>query len=85
MTRALLLLGILFFGCGDPRLGGPCKVTCDCPAMNAPINCPGEWVCNANSTCEYTCKSGCDPNGVSTCRVEEECLGTLCSSRKGCQ
>ncbi|MBS1152808.1 MAG: hypothetical protein H6Q89_4506, partial [Myxococcaceae bacterium] len=41
--------------------------------------------CNASNTCEYSCKNLCDPNGVSTCRVDEECLGTFCSARKACQ
>jgi len=84
MIRTSLLLGFLLAlsGCGA---GAPCQSACDCTATTAPIKCPGEWGCNASNTCEYSCKNLCDPNGVSTCRVDEECLGTFCSARKACQ
>ena len=86
MTRLFLLAGCLLVACGgNPKLGGPCKATCDCTATNAPLTCPGEWVCNTTSTCEYTCKSTCNSSGVSTCGADEDCNGVLCSSRRACR
>ncbi len=86
MMRLLLLAGFLLVGCsGDPKLGGPCKGACDCTATHAPLKCIGEWVCNPQSTCEYTCKSPCSATGVSTCGADEDCNGVLCSSRKACK
>ena len=84
MARFFLLV-VLLAGCGDPKLGGPCKGSCDCTSTVAPVKCTGEWVCNASSTCEYTCKSPCDSSGVSTCGADETCNGVLCSSRVTCK
>jgi len=86
MRRLLPLLVVLssVVACAPATLGGPCQKTCDCPNLGAPIRCPGEWGCNADKVCEYTCKGSCDPTGVYTCRGDEECVGTLCSERKAC-
>ena len=84
MTRALLL-ALLLSGCGSPTLGGACKVTCDCPSLNAPLKCVGEWGCNTQGTCEYTCKSLCGTGGVFTCGIADDCNGSFCSARKGCK
>lgn len=90
MFRALLVaprcfvVGLLLAlgGCGGLP---PCKTACDCTSTTAPIKCPGEWGCNASSACEYTCKNTCDSSGVSTCSVDDECNGTICSARKACK
>lgn len=83
MIRPFLICFLLALsGCGA---GTPCKTACDCTATTAPIKCAGEWGCNASSTCEYTCKNACDNSGVSTCKVDDECNGTLCSARKACK
>ena len=85
MKRLLLSLSaVLFFSCGPATLAGPCKARCDCPQLNAPIKCPGEWACNAQLTCEYTCKNTCDLGGVYTCSSSDDCNGSICSSRVGC-
>lgn len=86
MTRLVLLVAVVLLGCGDPKLGGPCKVTCDCQLSTAPIKCAGagEWACNAQSTCEYSCTSACS-GGVSTCPADESCNGTICTARTGCK
>jgi hypothetical protein len=83
--RVALLLIIALAGCGSPTLAGPCEMTCDCPNIAAPEKCAGEWICNAAQTCEYACKSACDPTSVFTCRSEEDCLGNICSERKACR
>jgi hypothetical protein len=85
MKRALVLIGFLLASCGDPKLGGPCKSHCDCTATLAPIKCAGEWACNAQSTCEYSCKNPCGGGGVSTCPADETCNGQLCSLKTGCR
>jgi hypothetical protein len=82
--RPVLLLLLLSFSCGQSTLGGPCQQTCDCPKLNAPVKCPGEWKCNSNKTCEYECKSTCEAGTVFTCRAEEDCNGSICSERKAC-
>ncbi|GEM_PF-1942261 len=84
MLRASLFVISLFVlgACG----GAPaCKTACDCPAMNAPIRCPGEWGCNLSNTCEYTCKNTCETGGVFTCGADDDCNGSICSARKACK
>jgi hypothetical protein len=78
---ALLFAALLFTSCTPSTIGGPCAQTCDCKETTAPVRCPGEWVCNPQSLCEYTCKSSCDPNGVYTCPSCEDCIGTICWAR----
>ena len=80
---AFALLAALM-SCGPATLGGPCQTTCDCKLTTAPVKCPGEWVCNAQSTCEYTCKNTCQLGGVYTCSSNDDCNGSICSSRLGC-
>lgn len=74
-------------GCGQPStIAGPCKTVCDCNAnMNAPIRCPGQWDCNADKQCEYTCRDTCLDDGG--CRIEgETCSGVVCiTPRTSCQ
>lgn len=83
IRAALLLVTLSLCACSG---AATCKTTCDCAnTANAPIKCPGEWGCSASGTCEYSCKNLCDPNGVSTCRADEECIGTFCSARKTCK
>ena len=85
MTRLFLLVGFFLVGCGgDPKLGGPCKATCDCTSTVAGSKCVGEWGCNTAGTCEYGCKAACS-GAVSTCGVDEDCNGTFCSARKACK
>ena len=73
MLRALLVTAFLLAGCGsDPTLGGSCNATCDCPVINAPIKCVGEWDCNSNKRCQYTCKSTCDSSGALASGSQEE-------------
>ncbi len=74
----------LFVSCGRSELAGPCQSTCDCTRADAPLKCPGEWVCNAEKTCEYTCQPTCSLGGVYTCPSSEECNGSICSERKAC-
>jgi hypothetical protein len=87
MDRALaLFFSLAFLACGPTSLGGPCNQRCDCPQNNAPVKCPGEWVCNTAKTCEYQCKAACDNSGgISTCPVDHECNGSICSTRVGCR
>ena len=94
MTRLILLAGLLFVArCGtggggtvaDPKLGGPCAATCDCKLTTKPLACAGEWACNASKVCEFTCRSSCNSSGVSTCKIDEDCNGTLCSTRGTCK
>lgn len=84
MLRAAVLLTSMFFvSCGGPAA---CKTTCDCDnSQPATSKCPGEWACGASGTCGYECRNLCDPNGVSTCRSDEECIGTFCTARKACK
>jgi hypothetical protein len=88
--RSLRVTGLLFAfsllsACGPANLGGPCNTTCDCKLTTAPVKCPGEWICNAQSTCEYTCKNPCETGGVYTCSASDDCNGSICSSRLGCR
>jgi hypothetical protein len=83
MKRWLLLLALAACGPSKPELAGPCAATCECKRTDAPLKCPGEWVCNGDKLCEYTCKSTCS-GGVSTCPSGSECNGSLCSERKSC-
>ena len=87
MRHAFVVLALFTFaGCGEtrPELGGPCAVTCDCePTDTAPLSCPGEWVCNPERTCEFTCKTPCAQPPF-TCAADEACNGTICSERGAC-
>ncbi|MDP3499772.1 MAG: hypothetical protein Q8S33_05545 [Myxococcales bacterium] len=86
MRTLLLLVCALAFGCSPSTLAGPCSVTCDCPVMNAPIRCPGEWSCNAQKTCEYTCKDPCGSgSGDGGCATGDVCNGSICSARSTCR
>lgn len=85
MKTLLAAAAALLLSCGPATLGGPCQATCDCKEKNAPIRCPGEWVCNAAQTCEYTCKNTCEAGGVYTCSSGDDCNGSICSSRLGCR
>jgi hypothetical protein len=84
MVCKWLLVGFLLAlgGCGS---SASCRTACDCPNMPVQVTCLGEWGCNASSACEYSCKNACDSSGVSTCRVDEECNGSICSARKACK
>jgi hypothetical protein len=85
MKRLLLTVAFALgaAACGDPRLDGPCNVTCDCKRTDAPVKCPGEWLCNPQKTCEYSCRPGC-AGPVSTCPSDSDCNGSICSERKSC-
>jgi hypothetical protein len=79
-------LGLLLaLSCGDPKLRGPCKTTCDCKDTDQPASFLGEWNCNAQSICEYTQKSSFSNAAPSTCAGDDECNGSLCSSRIACK
>lgn len=87
---ALLLIALcLTFGCG-PTTGQPqpCQATCDCTGDGPDItpDCVGEWTCNANKVCEYTCAKNMCSGQVYTCPDETDCNGSFCSARKfaGC-
>jgi hypothetical protein len=82
---SVLILLVTGTACGPANLGGPCNTTCDCKLTTAPVKCPGEWICNAQSTCEYTCKNTCQTGGVYTCSASDDCNGSICSSRLGCR
>ena len=73
-----LLLGGGLTACGESAQS--CETTCDCTQTDAPMRCPGEWVCNADKLCEYSCKGQCSEFPY-TCRSEETCNGTFCSER----
>src|SRR5437868_2852025 len=64
---AATLVLLFLSACGPATLGGPCQTTCDCKETTAASKCVGEWVCNGQSTCEYTCKNTCSTGGVYTC------------------
>lgn len=85
LVLAVASLCLVLWSC-NATLGGPCQATCDCPALNAPIRCPGEWGCNAQKTCEYTCKTICG-SGSGTdagCAAGETCNGAICTARSTC-
>lgn len=69
--------------CGPVQSGvdGACQNSCDCTRTDAPFRCPGEWLCNADQLCEYTCGEPCGGE-VYTCPADTECTGTFCSARQ---
>lgn len=85
MRSLLLLLCLAAAGCGPTTLAGPCQATCDCPVMNAPIRCPGEWVCNAQKRCEYQCQDACGSGLDAGCASGKSCNGAICSERATCR
>lgn len=82
VSLAGLLAAVMWVGCGSskPELDGACQSDCDCKRTDAPLRCPGEWLCNADRLCEYTCEDPCGGQ-VSTCPADTECNGTVCSAR----
>ncbi len=73
---SLLVVGLV--GCGDGAQA--CESTCDCAQTEVLARCSGEWVCNADKVCEYSCKGQCSELPY-TCRAEETCNGSFCSER----
>lgn len=65
-------------GCAPATTAGPCQTICDCDAtMAAPVRCPGEWACNAEKLCEYSCRDLCTEDGGCT-DAAQTCNGTVC-------
>ncbi len=87
LGAALLLLDVFpggGCGCTPSTTAGPCQTTCDCDqTLTAPVRCAGRWDCNANKTCEYTCKDSCETDGG--CRTAgEACTGAICATPLSC-
>jgi hypothetical protein len=84
--RLLFGSAVLFLlsACGPSTLGGACSTTCDCPVLNAPIRCPGEWTCNASQRCEYVCRDVCGAGLDAGCASPLVCTGAICSARSTC-
>lgn len=81
-AAAVAVLALLSPGCGNSAaMPTACEKTCDCTQTEAPVRCPGEWICNAQKTCEYKCQSACSGD-VYTCPDGTDCNGTFCSERK---
>ena len=81
--RALLVsLGLVIAACGTSTIGRPCTEAagtgCHCNTDPAPIKCPGDWICNAQKRCEYTCAPTCEDGGCPT--TQYTCSGSLCRS-----
>lgn len=70
LGAALVLLDVFPGGCScspSSTVAGPCTDACACPALNAPIKCPGQWLCNGSQRCEYACSESClDDGGCAT-------------------
>lgn len=90
VVGAVLLLDVFpgnCGGCGQPStIAGPCNSICDCSAtMNAPIRCPGQWACNADKLCEYSCGDDCLEDG-GCADGAKTCNGVICGTpRTSCQ
>ena len=87
LGAAVLLLDVFPGGCScrPSTTAGPCMSTCDCNAnMNAPIRCPGQWACNPQKTCEYSCFDTCTADrGCAT--AGETCMdGAFCRAPVAC-
>jgi hypothetical protein len=88
--RTFLLMGcsvvaLAFTACGPVNLAGSCNATCDCPNLNAPFRCGGEWVCNANKRCEYVCPvEFCGPGTDAGCTSPRVCRDSRCTERTTC-
>ncbi|MCA2981462.1 MAG: hypothetical protein INH41_05280 [Myxococcaceae bacterium] len=83
--RTLFGLALLvMLGCGPSTLGGTCTATCDCPALAAPVRCPGEWTCNTARRCEYVCQDVCGSGVDAGCASPRVCRGSICSERATC-
>lgn len=84
---AALAFGLLQIGCGTTSGPAACETTCDCAAVAGPTDrtCAGEWICNAEKTCQYACQPACSGQ-VYTCPADSDCDGAICSVRKvlGC-
>lgn len=90
VAAVVLLLDVFPGRCGGganppSTLAGPCQTTCDCdPTMNAPIRCPGQWECNADQRCEYSCGDDCLEDG-GCADTKKTCTGVACvTSRATC-
>lgn len=83
----IVLSGLGLAACGPvrPELDGTCESFCDCKRGDAPLRCPGEWLCNTDHVCEYTCSDNLCSGEVTTCPAYTECNGTFCSAREGIQ
>lgn len=53
----------LFVSCAPSTIGPPCANTCSCAGLNAPVKCAGQWQCNADKLCEYSCSGPCLGDG----------------------
>lgn len=87
LGAAVLLLDVFPGGCScrPSTTAGPCMSTCDCNAnMNAPIRCPGQWACNPQKTCEYSCFDTCTADG-GCATAGETCMdGAFCRAPVAC-
>jgi hypothetical protein len=86
MTALRLAALVLLAACSGSTspLGGPCQRSCDCARTDAPLGCAGEWACNADKVCEFSCTPSCGGGGVSTCAGDQRCNGTKCTARSTC-
>ncbi|MHB8877769.1 MAG: hypothetical protein ACYC8T_29100 [Myxococcaceae bacterium] len=86
LRKLLPLVALVALSCGvAPASGGPCAASCDCKQSGKPLDCLGEWTCNLQKTCEYTCKGTCALGAPYTCRDGEDCNGSICSEKIGCK
>lgn len=60
----------LFLSCAPSTIGPPCTGVCSCQGLNAPVRCPGQWQCNADKLCEYSCSEPCLGDGGCTLASE---------------
>jgi len=73
--------------CRPSSTAGPCSTSCDCTqTATAPLKCPGEWSCNTDKICEYTCRDVCGAaSGTDAgCATPLTCVGSTCSDRASC-
>lgn len=84
---ALMLLDVFPGGgcsCAPSTTAGPCQSSCDCNAnMNAPIKCPGQWACNPQKLCQYSCGEICSEDG-GCATAGKTCNGSICTTPLTC-
>jgi len=57
------LIALALVSCAPSTIGPPCTGVCSCANLNAPVKCPGQWQCNADKLCEYSCSEPCLGDG----------------------
>jgi hypothetical protein len=83
MKKLLAVAALLLAGCAPSTIAGPCRSTCDCQVLNAPVKCPGRWACNTDKACEYSCFDTCEADG-GCADPEKTCIDSFCKAGFTC-